>query len=328
VPASTFCTRLDIMRAAASAARHAQRASRRSLATMRDRLNDLGNQMPQQGPPSGLIGAAAGVGAVGFVGYNSFFTVQGGERAVLWSRVQGVKPSVYGEGMHPRIPLIEYPVHFDVRSRGRNVQSLTGSKDLQMVNIQLRVLFYPNKEELPWIYTRLGHNYDDRVLPSIVNEVTKAVVARYNASDLLTKREVVSNEIRNALTQRMAEFRILLDDFMLTQISFSNEYTSAVEAKQVAQQDAERARYVVEKAIQEKRSIIVKAEGEAESARLIGKAIQNNPGFVKLRKIDTAKEIAVTVSRNQGKVYLNSDSLLINVLGDADLADEKKGKWR
>jgi prohibitin 2 len=316
------------MRAAASAARRAQRASRRSLATMRDRLNDLGNQMPQQGPPSGLIGAAAGVGAVGFVGYNSFFTVQGGERAVLWSRVQGVKPSVYGEGMHPRIPLIEYPVHFDVRSRGRNVQSLTGSKDLQMVNIQLRVLFYPNKEELPWIYTRLGHNYDDRVLPSIVNEVTKAVVARYNASDLLTKREVVSNEIRNALTQRMAEFRILLDDFMLTQISFSNEYTSAVEAKQVAQQDAERARYVVEKAIQEKRSIIVKAEGEAESARLIGKAIQNNPGFVKLRKIDTAKEIAVTVSRNQGKVYLNSDSLLINVLGDADLADEKKGKWR
>jgi len=316
------------MRAAASAARRAQRASRRSLATMRDRLNHLGNQMPQQGPPSGLIGAVAGVGAVGFVGYNSFFTVQGGERAVLWSRVQGVKPSVYGEGMHPRIPLIEYPVHFDVRSRGRNVQSLTGSKDLQMVNIQLRVLFYPNKEELPWIYTRLGHNYDDRVLPSIVNEVTKAVVARYNASDLLTKREVVSNEIRNALTQRMAEFRILLDDFMLTQISFSNEYTSAVEAKQVAQQDAERARYVVEKAIQEKRSIIVKAEGEAESARLIGKAIQNNPGFVKLRKIDTAKEIAVTVSRNQGKVYLNSDSLLINVLGDADLADEKKGKWR
>lgn len=316
------------MRAAASTARRAQRASRRSLATMRDRLNDLGNQMPQQGPPSGLIGAVAGVGAVGFVGYNSFFTVQGGERAVLWSRVQGVKPSVYGEGMHPRIPLIEYPVHFDVRSRGRNVQSLTGSKDLQMVNIQLRVLFYPNKEELPWIYTRLGHNYDDRVLPSIVNEVTKAVVARYNASDLLTKREVVSNEIRNALTQRMAEFRILLDDFMLTQISFSNEYTSAVEAKQVAQQDAERARYVVEKAIQEKRSIIVKAEGEAESARLIGKAIQNNPGFVKLRKIDTAKEIAVTVSRNQGKVYLNSDSLLINVLGDADLADEKKGKWR
>ena len=143
------------MRAATSIARSAQRGARRSLATMRDRLNDLGNQLPQGGPPSGLVGAVAGVSAVGFVGYNSVFTVEGGQRAVLWSRVQGVKPAVYGEGMHPRIPLIEYPVHFDVRTRPRNVQSLTGSKDLQMVNVTLRVLFYPNKQELPWIYTCL-----------------------------------------------------------------------------------------------------------------------------------------------------------------------------
>ena len=130
---------------------------------MRDRLNDLGNQLPQGGPPSGLVGAVAGVSAVGFVGYNSVFTVEGGQRAVLWSRVQGVKPAVYGEGMHPRIPLIEYPVHFDVRTRPRNVQSLTGSKDLQMVNVTLRVLFYPNKQELPWTYTMLGPDYDARV---------------------------------------------------------------------------------------------------------------------------------------------------------------------
>ncbi len=96
----------------------------------------------------------------------------------------------------------------------------------------------------------------------------------------------------------------------------------------MAQQEAERARYVVEKAIQEKKSIIVKAEGEAESARLVGKAIQDNPGFVKLRKIDTAKEIATTVARNQGKVYLNSDSLLINVLGEKNLADDETKKGR
>ena len=70
---------------------------------------------------------------------------------------------------------------------------------------------------------------------------------------------------------------------------FGKEFSGAIEQKQVAQQEAERARYVVEKAIQEKKSIIVKAEGEAESARLVGKAIQDNPGFVKLRKIDTVK---------------------------------------
>ena len=273
------------MRAATSIARQAQRGARRSLATMRDRLNDLGNQLPgglpQGGPPSGLIGAVAGVSAVGYVGYNSVFTVEGGQRAVLWSRVQGVKPAVYGEGMHPRIPLIEYPVHFDVRTRPRNVQSLTGSKDLQMVNVTLRVLFYPNKQELPWIYTMFGHDYDDRVLPSIVNEVTKAVVARYNASELLTKREAVSNEIRYALDQTRRGFPGLSSTTSPTpHLSFSNEYTAAVEAKQVAQQEAERARYVVEKAIQEKKSIIVKAEGEAESAT----GRQGHPGQPRLRE--------------------------------------------
>jgi len=298
--------------------------SRRSLSSMRDRLNDLGSQMPSGPSPGGrsALTVLGGLAGTGFVAYNSLFTVQGGERAVLWSRIAGVKDYVYSEGMHPKVPFIEYPVHFDVRTRPRNVQSLTGSKDLQMVNITLRVLSKPSIADLAFIYKRLGHDYDDRVLPSIVNEVTKAVVACYNASELLTKREQVSNEIRHRLVRRSADFRIVLEDVSITHLSFSSEYTAAVEAKQVAQQDAERSRYIVEKALQEKRSIIVKAEGEAKAAELVGKAISNNPGFVKLRKIETAKEIATTVARSQAKVYLNSDSLLLNMLGDETLSND------
>jgi regulator of protease activity HflC (stomatin/prohibitin superfamily) len=108
------------------------------------------------------------------------------------------------------------------------------------------------------------------VLPSIVNEVTKAVVAQYNAAELLTKREIVSRQVRDLLTQRSADFRILLDDVAITHLAFSKEYTAAVEAKQVAQQDSERAKYIVERAIQEKKSIVIRAEGEAKSAELIG----------------------------------------------------------
>jgi len=71
------------------------------------------------------------------------------------------------------------------------------------------------------------------VLPSIVNEVSKAVVAKYNASELLTKREMVSSMIRSQLQKRALEFRILLDDVSITHLTFSREYTNAVEAKQV-----------------------------------------------------------------------------------------------
>ena len=113
-------------------------------------------------------------------------------------------------------------------------------------------------------------DYDLRVLPSIVNEVTKAVVAQYNAAELLTKREAVSRQVRDLLTQRSGDFHILLDDVAITHLAFSKEYTAAVEAKQVAQQDSERAKYIVERAIQEKKSIVIRAEGEAKSAELIG----------------------------------------------------------
>ena len=97
---------------------------------------------------------------------------------------------------------------------------------------------------------------------------------------------------------------------------------AAVEAKQVAQQDAERARFVVDKAKQDKKSAIIKAEGEAKAAQLIGDAIKDNPGFIQLRKLEAARDIASTVSKSSNRVFLGADSLLLNVTdaGTYDLA--------
>lgn len=84
-----------------------------------------------------------------------------------------------------------------------------------------------------------------------------------------------------------------------------------------AQQDAERARFVVERALQEKKSTVIRAQGVSKSAELVGEAIKNNPAFVQLRRLDAAKEIATVISRSANKVYLNSDSLLLNLLHDS-----------
>jgi len=267
---------------------------------------------------SRAAGSLVVAGGLGYGAYNSVYTVEGGHRAIVFNRVLGMKPHIYKEGLNFNIPWFERPVDYDIRTRPVNLQTLTGSKDLQMVTIGVRVLHRPDQNHLVWIYRHLGKNYDERILPSLMNECAKAVVARYNANELLTKREEVSAAISHELSRRCNLFHVILEDTAITNLSFSPEYAKAVEAKQVAQQDAERAKYVVLGAIQEKETIITKARGEAESAELIGTAVKKNPGFMKLRRIDAAKDIADIVAGSGNKIYLNADSLLLNLLGDAD----------
>eukprot|EP00933_Yihiella_yeosuensis_P081457 TRINITY_DN95071_c0_g1_i1.p1 TRINITY_DN95071_c0_g1~~TRINITY_DN95071_c0_g1_i1.p1 ORF type:complete len:285 (+),score=65.47 TRINITY_DN95071_c0_g1_i1:71-925(+) len=258
----------------------------------------------------------AGVGLLaggGYVAKNAVYSVDAGCMAVKYNRLSGVGSDTYAEGVHFLLPWFERPIVFDVKARPHTMSSLTGSKDLQMVNISLRVLCRPDTRKLGDIYKTIGLDFDEKVLPSIINEVLKSVVAQYNASQLVVQREMVSKMIRQRLVTRAMDFGILLDDVAITHLAFSPEYERAVESKQVAQQNAEKARYLVLKAQEEKKRTIIHAEGEMESARMIGDAIKANPGFVELRKIQVAKEISTLLSKSSNRMVLNTESLLMSL---------------
>jgi len=262
-----------------------------------------------------IVPLGLGIAAVN----SSLYDVPGGFRAVMFDRFSGVKGEATGEGTHFLVPWLQRAILYDCRIKPRNISTTTGSKDLQMVSITLRVLSRPDVKQLSKIYQSLGQDYDERVLPSIGNEVLKAIVAQFDAAELITQREVVSSRIRGDLLQRAGEFNLILEDVSITHLTFGKEFTSAVEAKQIAQQDAERAKFIVEKAEQERQAAVIRAEGEAEAAHTISKALDKvGEGFIALRKIEASKAIVQSLANNPNVTYIPSggeggSNLLLNV---------------
>ncbi|CAF4286179.1 unnamed protein product, partial [Rotaria sordida] len=144
----------------------------------------------------------------------------GGHRNVIFDRFQGVKLDVIEEGTHFMISWLHRPIIFDIRIRPRSVPSITEIKDLQTINITLRILYRPRAELLPKIFCKLGFKIC----------CTKS---QFDAIELITQRTLISQRISELLIERAAQFGLLLDDISTTHLSFRSEFTSAVELKQV-----------------------------------------------------------------------------------------------
>lgn len=126
---------------------------------------------------------------------------------------------------------------------------------------------------------------------------------------------MVSQKVSDDLTERAAQFGIILDDISLTHLTFGKEFTQAVEMKQVAQQEAEKARFLVEKAEQQKKASIISAEGDAQAAELLAKSFADSgDGLIELRRIEAAEDIAYQLSRSRQVAYLPAgQSTLLNL---------------
>ncbi len=216
---------------------------------------------------------------------NPFVIVGAGERGVVLN-FGAVQDYVFGEGLHLRIPIVQKVIIMDVKVHKSQTDAEAASKDLQDTHSTIAVNYHILPEKANWVYQNIGREYKERIIDPAVQEVVKAVTARYTAVELITQREKVRTEIMDLLKKRLIAYNIVVDDFSIVNFKFSQQFTQAIEAKQTAEQLALKAQRDLERIKIEAEQKITQARAEAEALRLQKQNV--TPELVKLRMIEAS----------------------------------------
>lgn len=202
--------------------------------------------------------------------FNLPFTIIGaGERGVVMDFGK-VSNNVLGEGLNFKMPFVQSVKTISVRVQKDDIKLDAASRDLQDVTVDAVVNYHINPAGVNKVYQRVGDNKDvfERIISPNTNEVIKASTAQFTAEDIIKKRQELKQVIDVRLAERLRDYDVILDDVSLVNIDFSQEFNAAIEAKQVAEQQSQQARFTAERAVKEAEAIVNKAKGDAESQRL------------------------------------------------------------
>lgn len=216
---------------------------------------------------------------------NPFVVIGAGERGVVLN-FGAVQPTVLGEGLHFRIPVVQRIVKVDVKVHKEQVDAEAASKDLQDIRSTIAVNYHILPDKANWVYQNIGTAFKERIIDPTVQEVVKAITAKYTAIELITQREKVRSEVRALLKERLVAYNIIVDDFSIVNFKFSQQFTQAIEAKQTAEQIALKAQRDLERIKIEAEQKVTQARAEAEALRLQKENV--TPQLIKLRQIEAS----------------------------------------
>lgn len=226
--------------------------------------------------------------------FNSFYTIRSGQEGVLLT-FNKADPVAKGDGLHMKVPIVQKIVKFDVQTQKYEAHAAAASKDLQDVSTNVAVNYHLSKGTTPMLFTEIGAAYEERVIQPAVQEVVKAVTAKFTAEELITRREEVKNGIFVLLKERMASRNINVEELAITNFAFSQSFTQAIEAKVTAEQEAltqrnklEQVKYEAQQLVAtaegQKEAAIAVATGEAEKVKLVQQQLMQSPQYIEYIK--------------------------------------------
>lgn len=206
-----------------------------------------------------------------------------GERGIVLN-FGAVQEKVLDEGMHFRMPIMQQVIVMDVKVQKTQTDASSASSDLQDVTLSVALNYHIIPDKANVVYQTIGIEFKERIIDPAIQEVTKAVSAKYSAEELITKRPEVSTAMKEALTEKLIEYNIAVDAVSIVTFSFSKVFMDAIEAKQTAEQHALKAKRDLDRIKIEADQTIAAATAEAEALRL--QKMNISPDLIELRKIE------------------------------------------
>ena|SRR2546425_960922 len=166
------------------------------------------------------------------------------------------------------------------------------------VGIDLTVWHHLDPLKVVDIHQRIGPDYEEKIIRPAVRSVIRLVISEYAVMDVYSsKRAAIQDEINNKVKHLVEKDGFVVDELVLRDVRFTNEFSKAIEAKQIAQQGAEQMKYVLEKEQREAERKVIEAQGRAKAIDTITQALQRNPNYIKYLYVDKLSDkISVIVS--------------------------------
>lgn len=219
---------------------------------------------------------------LGLLAFSSYFIVPPGEVAIK-TRMGSVVDS-YSEGLHFKMPFLESVLKFSIQIQRADIKTQAFSKDLQTMTSHLVVNHRIQKGTAVSVYRNLGPNYVETVVDPTVQEIFKSIAAKFSAEKIIAERNLLVEEINKSVKDKLLVQEIIVTDIAVVDLDFTDQFLKAVEDKQVADQQAQMAGKLVEKAKRDAEQQIAKSKGEAEALRM--QREQVTPSLIELRKVD------------------------------------------
>jgi regulator of protease activity HflC (stomatin/prohibitin superfamily) len=229
--------------------------------------------------------------------WSSFVTIGPGERGVLMT-FGAVQHGVLAPGLHMKIPLMQTVKRMNVQIQKSQTQETAASRDLQDVTGEVAVNWSINPTDAEWVYERLGDESQlaDKVIAPIVSNAVKAVAAHYDAEQLVEKRDQVRDEIQQQIVGALMQYKVQVQGVNITNFQFSQDYSKAIEQKQVAQQRAQQAEYDLARVKVQAQQEVAQADGQAQAQKLLQSTL--TPQIIQLKAVEKWNGVLPQVTGN------------------------------